>query len=75
MSGQPKGRRVAIWTGIAGLSTIAATGVLCRDRIHEEWLIHKLVQGSPDERADAASALGEMRGGTVVLAFFEWSEL
>lgn len=61
VSGKPKGRRAAIWAGVASLLTIAATATIYHDRLYEEWLIHKLGRGSPDERSDAARALGRRR--------------
>lgn len=46
---------------VLGLAVLVGAGFASKDRILEEWWIHKLKTGSEEEKKDAAERLGKMR--------------
>lgn len=56
---KPRGRRVAIAAAVLGLATLAATGFILRERVLEEWNIHRFRTGDDRSKQAALEWMGE----------------
>jgi hypothetical protein len=66
-----RGKTIALWSAGLGVLVLLAGAVVLRERILEEWHIHKLRTGSPEEARRAAEALGKMGSVRAVPALLE----
>jgi hypothetical protein len=56
-----RGKAVAITAVVLGLGVLVGAGMAAKDRIVEEWWIHKLKTGSEEEKKAAAERLGRLK--------------
>ncbi|MBI4601949.1 MAG: hypothetical protein HY721_08310 [Planctomycetes bacterium] len=56
-----RGKAIAISTAVLGVVVLVAAGLAAKDRIREEWYLHKLKTGEQNEREVAAEVLGELK--------------
>ncbi|MBI4586854.1 MAG: hypothetical protein HY717_22805 [Planctomycetes bacterium] len=61
-----RGRAVAIAAATLGLATLAASGLLFKDRLAEEWWLWRLRSPDRAERERAAARLGELKSARAV---------
>jgi len=66
-----RGRTIALWSAGLGVIVLLGGAVALRERILEEWHIHKLRTGNPEEARRAAEALGRMGSVRAVPALLE----
>jgi hypothetical protein len=66
----PTGRRVALVTGGISAAAIGIAAFAARDRIAEEWYIHRLGKGDDEAKIAAIEELG-VRGGEMALIALE----
>jgi len=66
-----RGKTIALWSAGLGVIVLLGGAVALREQLLEEWHIHKLRTGDPEEARRAAEALGRMGSVRAVPALLE----
>ena len=66
-----RGKAFALSTAVVALAVLVAAGFAAKDRIREEWYLHKLQTGGQNEREFAAEVLVELRSSRAVPVLVE----
>jgi HEAT repeat protein len=64
----PRGKAIALSTAAVGLVVLVMAGIVAKDRILEEWYLHKLRLGDDQEKLYAAEKLAEIKSVSAVPA-------